>query len=336
MKSATGSRSAFAGRNRFILSCLCLAVLLAAFGLISVHGESIITEEDYWQLVETSIQKIDLADREPDQQQAILHDLAGQWADVKRVELFDGSIQVVHSGMLVELIKDTHPDLKYIRRLLITMQESRSREVLLTFSTEDTASIREILAQPEYDWTEKKENNPFQQWLDDLRIKIGEFLSDFFPKIEFSGVIDLRPLFTIAVALIMLALFYFGFRDVFRELVEESSLKEDGEDDEDLTASQAMQNAQKSADSGDHRLAVRYLYLSTLLFLEERGLLRYDRSLTNREYLNRIQNHPAQASTLRNIVDVFDRVWYGYRNIDNDTFQEYVEQVNRLKEKEKK
>jgi hypothetical protein len=39
------------------------------------------------------------------------------------------------------------------------------------------------------------------------------------------------------------------------------------------------------SSEGDYRTAVRYLYLSLLLLLEEHGLLRYDRPLTDREYL---------------------------------------------------
>ena len=75
-----------------------------------------------------------------------------------------------------------------------------------------------------------------------------------------------------------------------------------------LTADAALQRAQTFSAGGDYRTAVRYLYLSTLLLLEERGLFRYDRSLTNREYLRRVAHDPTLSAILQDVVEVFDRV----------------------------
>lgn len=57
---------------------------------------------------------------------------------------------------------------------------------------------------------------------------------------------------------------------------------------------------------------MRYLYLAALLRLDERGQLRYNRALTNREYLDRVQDNPHLQAALPPIVETFDRVWYGY------------------------
>lgn len=107
-------------------------------------------------------------------------------------------------------------------------------------------------------------------------------------------------------------------------------------DDEDahgvpLTADAALHRAQELSTGGDYRTAVRYLYLSTLLLMEERGLFRYDRSLTNREYLRRVAHDPALSAILQDVVDVFDRVWYGYQPLDELTYQRYANTVETLK-----
>ncbi|MCB9160947.1 MAG: DUF4129 domain-containing protein [Caldilineaceae bacterium] len=116
------------------------------------------------------------------------------------------------------------------------------------------------------------------------------------------------------------------------ELTADSAL--DGEDDgfgTPLTADAALRRAQEFSAGGDYRTAVRYLYLSSLLLLEQHGVLRYDRALTNREVLRRVAHDPTLAAVLQDVVDVFDRVWYGYQPLDEVTYQRYAAAVDTLK-----
>jgi hypothetical protein len=101
---------------------------------------------------------------------------------------------------------------------------------------------------------------------------------------------------------------------------------------EPLTAELALQRAQELSTGGDYRTAVRYLYLSSLLLLEERGLLRYDRSLTNREYLRTVAHRPELAAILREVIDVFDRVWYGFQTLNPGEYEAYVLRVETLRQ----
>ncbi len=101
-------------------------------------------------------------------------------------------------------------------------------------------------------------------------------------------------------------------------------------DEEQITATQAVSQATQLARAGDYRMAMRYLYLTALLRLDERKLLRYDRALTNREYLTRIRDNPALRSALEPVIETFDRVWYGHAALDEETFQSYWKQVDKL------
>jgi Domain of unknown function (DUF4129) len=105
-------------------------------------------------------------------------------------------------------------------------------------------------------------------------------------------------------------------------------------DDDDpaanLTAKTALDQAGGRARGGDHRTAVRYLYISALLWLDERDILRYDRALTNREYLERVRDNPALHERMTSIVETFDRVWYGHLPIDAASFAAYQQQVELL------
>ncbi|RMD73583.1 MAG: DUF4129 domain-containing protein, partial [Chloroflexi bacterium] len=81
--------------------------------------------------------------------------------------------------------------------------------------------------------------------------------------------------------------------------------------------------AAAARQAGDRRSAVRYLYLAALLWLDEQGLLHYDRSLTNREYLQQLRDQRSLRDRLAPVVNTFDAVWYGQQVIDEQAFARY-------------
>ncbi len=97
------------------------------------------------------------------------------------------------------------------------------------------------------------------------------------------------------------------------------------------TVDEAMRQGQTAAAGLDYRLAVRLLYLASLLKLDEIGALRYDRALTNREYVREAAGvRPALAVTLRPVVETFDDVWYGYRTLTLAGFDAFEATVKLL------
>ena len=101
-------------------------------------------------------------------------------------------------------------------------------------------------------------------------------------------------------------------------------------DGELLNAAEAKEQADQLARSGSFREALRRLYLSALLTLDERNLLHYDRSNTNREVLATVRNNPALYQQLQPVVETFDDVWYGIHEPDQATFDQYKEAVEAL------
>ncbi|MEZ4661612.1 MAG: DUF4129 domain-containing protein [Caldilineaceae bacterium] len=75
---------------------------------------------------------------------------------------------------------------------------------------------------------------------------------------------------------------------------------------------------------------MRQLYLSALLTLDERSVIQYDRSLTNREVLSQVQRQAQVESHLHPVVDTFDRVWYGESEPDRETFDLYEREIAEL------
>ncbi|HET9912880.1 MAG TPA: DUF4129 domain-containing protein, partial [Anaerolineales bacterium] len=148
-----------------------------------------------------------------------------------------------------------------------------------------------------------------------------------------TAIYEGRTLFKIAGAILFTLALFFIARSLSHNLVREAQLAAEGnENDEVLTSKGAFKRAETLSMQGDYRNAIRYLYLSSLLVLDEQGLMRYDRSRTNREYLRSVSSKPELAKPLRDVIDVFDRVWYGFEGVDEQTYQSYVERVDELRE----
>ena len=89
------------------------------------------------------------------------------------------------------------------------------------------------------------------------------------------------------------------------------------------TEKAALAHAETAEAASDFRGALRYLYLSAILHLQERGVLPYDKSLTNREYLHQAQDDIDLHAALGPAITVFDEVWYGYKPCDAETIANY-------------
>ncbi len=134
-------------------------------------------------------------------------------------------------------------------------------------------------------------------------------------------------------ACVLIAITLYFVRNLRRSSVTDSALGAAHVDDTPLSSSEAIDRAQKLAGEGDYRTAVRQLYLGTLLILDERGKLRFDKSLTNHETLRALRTGGANAlaESLRPIVDYYDRVWYGFAAVQTPDYERYRAQVEAVK-----
>ena len=76
--------------------------------------------------------------------------------------------------------------------------------------------------------------------------------------------------------------------------------------------------ADEQAARGDFRRAFRLMYLATLVALDTGGVLRFDRSRTNWEYLRalRAAGRDDVYEAMTPLTRAFDRVWYGFASAD--------------------
>ena len=83
--------------------------------------------------------------------------------------------------------------------------------------------------------------------------------------------------------------------------------------------------------AGDYRRAIRYLYLSLLLYLDKAGLLTYDTGKTDGEYLDEIYGNMAdEAERFASLTLFFERKWYGMEESSAGDFQQCEDTFVRL------
>lgn len=136
----------------------------------------------------------------------------------------------------------------------------------------------------------------------------------------------------IAALLLLIVLLSYWLRRLLNSLLAgaERARSADGIDNLPATATEARQQANELAQAGSYREAVRRLYLAALLRLAERELIRFDPSQTNREVLARVEQTAPARSHLEPVVETFDRVWYGEREPDEETFRSYSREIDAL------
>jgi Domain of unknown function (DUF4129) len=289
-----------------------------------------ITLEEYWELVRDTRQAI--LQMESKSESAVLQELnalASQWEQVRAVELPDRSVVLIESAYLTTELRTDPPRLDRLGNFLNALLRAHEEYPENVFTLEDLAPLEDILARPEFQWEESQPLvmpdwlDRFFSWLDRLTNRVVNATLPY-------GRI---PLILTAILVFLVSLFFIS-RGLSRSLVQEAELAaQDTQGDEMLTSKGAFKRAETLSMQGDYRNAIRYLYLSSLLVLDEKGVMRYDRSRTNREYLRSVSSRPELANPLRDVIEVFDRAWYGFEAIDENTYKSYVEHVEELREK---
>ena len=138
----------------------------------------------------------------------------------------------------------------------------------------------------------------------------------------------LFPLCAIALGIVIIFFIKQIRLNLIREVHDDEKLEIASE--HVVTEKAALARAETAEESNDFREALRYLYLSAVLHLQERGILPYDKSLTNREYLHQLQADIDLQTTLQPAIAVFDEVWYGYKPCDAETVASYRDLLQKI------
>jgi hypothetical protein len=260
-----------------------------------------------------------------------LEDAGARLAATAHVQLDDGTLLAVDNRWLREELAKANPDTVLIASRLGALADALAQPPNAA-PPDALARLRAILDAPPYRRAGAPAEPTMPDWLSaffDWLLRMLEALLrplGMLPAGTGTGIAWLIAGIGLAAVLGVIIYLLAGLR---RGIAGDATLAED-DPEANLTARQAIDQAGTLARDGDYRTAVRFLYLGALLRLDERGALRYDRALTNREYVERVRDNPALRAALTPIVETFDRVWYGYAPLDQAAFDAYRASVERL------
>jgi Domain of unknown function (DUF4129) len=256
--------------------------------------------------------------------QALCRQAADALDGIRTVTFDSGESMTVDNQALIARLRQREPTQASARALQARLSALRDGLGVPAgrLDPADREKLRALLAQPPF--SQPVVDDSLTRWIDELLARIfggaarGAF--NLGPAIVVIGVV---------LAVAVLVSFVFALR---RTGASEAVLpRADASGEQAPTASEAFSGAQRYVAAGDYRSAVRLLYLGTLLRLDERGLLRFDRSLTNREYLRAVAAFPSIRDALRPVVETFDRTWYGFGPLSAGEFAQYQAQVEALR-----
>jgi len=314
---------------------LLLLVSATDLALAQEVAAEAITIEAYWQKVEETLRIVQgLEGADAKAVQTTLGILASEFKTITAVISADGRKMPLDNGYLINLFQEPEPDLTQLEAYLKAVQASRKRWPSPSHDAQDLIPLTEILAQPEFQLVQE-EPGLIQRLWQRIIDTLLDILFRIFPR-SAGGLGPLvRLVLTIAGFIALIAVLVFTLRSFLADIVADADSTKTGDGSLALiSADQALERAHADSKSGNYRSAVRYLYISSLLLLEERGLLRYDRTQTNQEYLHSVADRPELATVLRDVVDVFDRVWYGFQSLDEQAFSHYAGRVEELRKQQ--
>jgi hypothetical protein len=258
-----------------------------------------------------------------------LEDAAARLTATNSVRLADGTAIGVDNGWLREALGEAQPDLPAIAMRLGAILDALAQPPGAA-PADARERLKQLLDKPPFKHSEEDAQPSWlQAFLEWLGRALEQILRPIGRATAGTGNIVAWVIGIVGLALLIGVIAYL-LRGLRRGMAADARIEDDPE--ANLTAKSALDQASGLARGGDYRAAVRYLYLSALLWLDERNLLRYDRALTNREYLDRVRENPALRARMAPIVDTFDRVWYGHMPIDAETFAAYQEQIEALRD----
>jgi len=257
-----------------------------------------------------------------------LEQVAPKLNTARQVALPQGGVAPVDNSWLAQELAASEPDLPRISGRLGALLDALG-QVGNAAPADANERLRQILNRPPF-----LQQAPQRSLLSDLIDWLIDMLDRIMSPLGRAGAASSSSvawLATIGGSVLIVGIVAYVLFSLRRSLVREASAA-DADPEANLTATLASKQATELARSGDYRTAVRYLYLSALLWLDERELLRYDRALTNREYLEHLRDNGELRSRLLPIVETFDRVWYGYTPLDAPDFEAYRRQVEALRQ----
>ncbi len=291
---------------------ILFACLIVGVGLC--HADEI-DERGFWQLLEQTEAALTQDLEHP----VLLDGLLGQWAQIESVQVGNTPVKIDTYWIVRSLGTTDRSEhrqlLQYIQALL---DYHATRTNYQAGSGTAAAALAQVLNDPRFQYQQQVVPTPLPTHAPERDTTIDT------PTVSapFSQLI----LIAAGVLLVAIVLMYAA-----RLIGVQPAAIAPAADADPTSFDEAQQRAENFETNRDYRTAVRYLYLSSLLLLDEHDLIHYDASLTNREHLRQIAGKSPLAEALRPVVNTFEDVWYGFLPVDTAFYQQYRERIEQLR-----
>ncbi len=153
-----------------------------------------------------------------------------------------------------------------------------------------------------------------------IRESLAEWLKNLFPEVEVTSpgfAADIVNMITwIIIVIFILILLFVLYKLLMHYRKKETEevktllkIKEGAIDSESW-----LDLARNYAQNAQYRNACRAVYMSLILYLDEKSIIKYDKAKTNLEYLQTVRGKEDIYNPLKLIVTVFEELWYGKHN----------------------
>ncbi|HXG85234.1 MAG TPA: DUF4129 domain-containing protein [Pyrinomonadaceae bacterium] len=207
---------------------------------------------------------------------------------------------------------------------------------------EDKQKLAEILRREEYLKPEKPEESLFQKaWR-----KIKEWLREMFPQPAATEPTEAPGFQTFSVALqaILYALvlgvagfLIYRFAPFLAQKFKRREKKNKSERvilgerlDENETAENLFEEAERLARAGNPRGAIRKGYIALLCELSDRKIIAPARHKTNRDYLRDVRKDENLYENMNGLTVNFERHWYGSESVEEKDWNEFKNGYKRI------
>jgi hypothetical protein len=189
-------------------------------------------------------------------------------------------------------------------------------------------AARDVLQDPDFWWKRIEHRTVSTSWLESVLTAVGDFVWRILAAIGELIAEILGSLFgvfrggssggTVAVWLFVGALFAWSIWKlapvIVRWLGDRAPIRTapEGVTWQPLAEAAALfAQAGQAFRDGKYAEAIRLALLALIAHLEKQGLLRYDTTRTNREYLRELRHTSELAACFGQLARIYERVWYG-------------------------
>jgi hypothetical protein len=244
-----------------------------------------------------------------------LNHIKGQLRALTHVRLSDGRVISTDAGRLVgELAVGDASSIRTVARRLDLLDDATRVAPRSPASSAQLSALDDVLKDPRF--------HPHCAPVDCLLTWIGDRLSGGRDWIggAIRTSVEVSPLFAILLLAMLIGIAVLAARGALNRMIVPATVSESTP--EPVTSADAEARADRQVAAGDYRSALRYLFLATLLALQERGALELRPGMTNREYLQSLRTASSTGLpvSLAALVDAFDRTWYGHLPFDAEDY----------------